>query len=93
MSDAEIRDLQERIARGDEDAVAPLLEIANEREDAYDLRLLAESGSTDGLDEAVQVATESGDVDELRRLEADGNPDATEVLDDLYDEDPTDDGT
>jgi hypothetical protein len=93
MSDAEIHDLQERVARGDEDAVAPLLELANDREDAYELRLLAESGSTNEMDERVQLATEAGDVDGLRQLEAEGNPDATEVLDDLYDEDPTDDGT
>jgi hypothetical protein len=41
----------------------------------------------------VQLAAERGDLDELRRLAADGNRDAAAVLDELYDEDPTDDGT
>jgi hypothetical protein len=45
------------------------------------------------MDQRVQLATETGDVDELRRLEADGNPDAAEVLDELYEEDPMEDGT
>ena len=72
MSDAEFEELKELAARGDEDAVAPLLEIAGEREDANELRLLAESGSTDSMDELVQLATEAGDVDELRQLEAEG---------------------
>ena len=93
MSAAEFEALPERAAGGDADAGAPLLEIAGEREDANELRVLAESGSTDSMDERVQLATEAGDVDELRQLEADGIPDATEVLDELYEEDPTDDGT
>jgi Fe-S cluster assembly iron-binding protein IscA len=93
MSDAELEYLRERAARGDEDAAEQLVELAGEREDAYELRLLAENGGTDAMDQRVQLATETGDVDELRRLEAGGNPDAAEVLDDLYEEDPTDDGT
>ena len=93
MSDAEFEELKELAAHGDEDAVAPLLEIAGEREDANELRILAEGGGTNAMDERVQLATEAGDVDELRQLEAEGNPDATEVLDELYEEDPTDDGT
>ena len=42
------------------------------------------------MDELVQLATEAGDVDDSDQLEADGIPDATEVLDELYEEDPTD---
>lgn len=93
MSDAELEYLREQVALGDEEAAAQLVELAGEREDAYELRLIAESGGTDAMDQRVQLATESGDVDELRRLEARGNPDAAEVLDELYEEDPTDDGT
>ncbi len=70
MSDAEFAYLRERASRGDEDAAAQLVELAGEREDAYELRLLAESGSTDEMDQRVQLATETGDIDELRRLEA-----------------------
>jgi hypothetical protein len=93
MSDAELAYLREQAALGDEGAAAQLVELAGEREDAYDLRVLAESGSTEAMDQRVQLATETGDVDELRRLEARGNRDAAEVLDELYEEDPTDDGT
>lgn len=93
MSDAELAYLRERAAAGDEDAAAQLVELAGERGDAFELRLLAESGRTDAMDELVQLAAERGDLDELRRLAADGNRDALDVLDELYDEDPTDDGT
>jgi hypothetical protein len=93
MSDAELAYLRERAERGDEDAAAQLVELAGERGDAYELRLLAESGDTDAMDGLVRLATETGDVDELKRLEAGGNRDASAVLDELYEDDPTDDGT
>src|SRR5687767_13055204 len=93
MSDAELEDLRERAAQGDQDAVAELVELAGERGDAFELRRLAESGSTDAMDELVQLASEKGDVDELRRLAAAGNRDAADVLAELYEADPTDDGT
>lgn len=93
MSDAELAFLRERAALGDEEAAAQLVELAAERADAYELRLLAESGGTDAMDELVQLAAAQGDLDELRRLEANGNRDAATVLDALYGEDPTDDGT
>jgi hypothetical protein len=93
MSDAELAALRERASRGDEDAAAQLVELAGERGDSYELRLLAESGNTDAMDELVQLASEQGDLDTLRRLAAGGNRDAADVLDELYEEDPTDDGT
>jgi hypothetical protein len=93
MSDAELEYLRERAARGDDDAAAQLVELAGERGDSYELRRLAESGNTDAMDELVQLAAERGDVDELRHLAAGGNRDAADVLDELYDEDPTEDGT
>ena len=93
MSDAELAYLRERAARGDEDAAAQLVELAGERLDSYELKLLAENGSTDAMDELVQPAAERGDLDELRRLAASGNRDANDVLDELYEDDPTDDGT
>ena len=93
MSDAELAYLRERAARGDEDAAAQLVELAGERLDSYELKLLAEGGSTDAMDESVQRAAEKGDIDETWRLAAAGDQDAVEVLDDLYDEDPTEDGT
>ncbi len=93
MSDAELAFLRERAARGDEEAAAQLVELAGERGDSYELQRLAESGSTDAMDERVQAATEKGDLEGVRLLAASGNRDAAQVLDDLYDEDPTDDGT
>ena len=93
MSDAELAYLRERAARGDEDAAARLVELAGERSDSYELRLIAESGDTDAMDEQVQLATGTGDLGEVRRLAASGDRDAVEVLDELYAEDPTDDGT
>jgi hypothetical protein len=93
MSDAELAHLRDRAARGDEDAAAQLVELAGEREDAYELRLVVESGNTDAMDELVRLAAERGDLDELRRLAAVGDQDAVDVLDELYEEDPTEDGT
>ncbi len=93
MSDAELAYLREQAARGDDDAAAELVELAGERADAYELQLIAESGSTDAMEQRVQRATETGDLDELRRLAAGGNRDAAVVLDELYEKDPTDDGT
>ncbi|MDQ0894881.1 hypothetical protein [Agromyces ramosus] len=93
MSDAELANLRERAALGDAEAAAQLVELAAERADAHELRVLAESGGTDEMDELVQLAAEHGDLDELRRLAATGNRDAAAVLDALYGADPTDDGT
>lgn len=93
MSDAELEYLREQAAHGDEAAAARLVELAGDREDSYDLRVLAESGITDAMDVEVQLAAAKGDLDEMRRLAAAGDADATEALGDLHAEDPMDDGT
>ena len=92
VSDAELEDLRERAARGDDDATAQLVELSGERGDADELRRLAEGGSTDAIDELVQLAADRGDVDELRRLAAGGNRDAADVLEELSEEDSAEDG-
>jgi Fe-S cluster assembly iron-binding protein IscA len=93
MSDAELEYLRERVELGDEDAAARLVELAGERADSHELRLLAESGGTAELSEPVQLAAEQGDVDEVQRLASAGDPDGAAVLDALYADDPGDDGT
>lgn len=92
-SDAELADLRERASRGDEDATARLVELAGERSDAYDLQLIAETGGADGMDAQVRLATERGDLAELERLAAAGDADAAQVLSELDEPDPMDDGT
>ena len=93
MSDAELEDLRERAERGDEEAAARLVELAGDRADSYELRLLAQSGRTAALSERVQLAAQRGDIVEIQRLAASGDRDAAAVLDALYADDPTDDGT
>jgi hypothetical protein len=93
MSDAELAYLRERAELGDEQAAARLVELAGDRADAYQLQALAESGVTEDMGEHVQVAAEQGDLHEVRRLAARGDPDAADVVDELYYEDPSDDGT
>ncbi|WP_448808742.1 hypothetical protein [Agromyces bauzanensis] len=93
MSDAELAYLRERAAQGDEEAAARLVELAGERSDSYDLQLIAQTGGADAMDERVRLATEKGDLGELERLAAGGDPDAAQVLDELDEPDPMDDGT
>ena len=77
------RILRERAARGDNDAIGELIELAAEREDFEELRQLADGGSRDAEDQLVELAAEKEDLDELRRLASAGNTDAAEVLAEL----------
>jgi hypothetical protein len=86
MADSDLSDLRELAARGDNDAVDQLVELAGERGDMDDLRLLAGNDSRDAADQLVELATERGDLTELRRLAAGGNRDAADVLAELAEE-------
>ena len=93
MSDAELDRLRELAEQGDDAAAAELVQLAGDRLDSVDLRIMAEDGGTDALDTPVRDASQRGDLDEMRRLAAAGDPDASDVLDVLWDDDPMDDGT
>ena len=83
MSDSNLSALRERAARGDNDAVGELIELAAEREDFDELRRLADGGSKDAEDQLVELAAEKEDLEELRRLASAGNTDAADILAEL----------
>jgi hypothetical protein len=83
VHDPDLVELRQQAGRGNNDAVAQLVELAGERGDFDELRALADGGSSDAVDVLVELAGERGDRSELRRLAASGHQDAVDVLAEL----------
>jgi hypothetical protein len=58
---AELKDLRDRSANGDQEAVDELLELAIDRGDMDELRRLADGGSEDAADVLAELAEEKDD--------------------------------
>ncbi len=76
-------ELRRRAARGDQDAIDELVELAGSRHDLDELRSFADAGSSDAVDILVELAGERGDRAELQRLAAAGSQDAADILEEL----------